>query len=221
VSHGLIQEAKSNCPLCKCPNSHLVLKGPLFSLAKCEICGLYYKYKEFWLSESLEKDRYLRHQNSAEDPNYIKYFEPIVDLIMNNHDSSEVGLDFGCGNSQTLANILGHKGLRCESYDLYFFNKPALLEESYNFVVASEVIEHLRSPAEFWQQLSDLMKNSGKTYIRTKCAPDRDLEKWWYLRDSTHICFYTPETFNWISERMNLTWVFASDRDITIWQKNT
>jgi len=155
----------------------------------------------FHLSPEEEKSRYDQHQNDPADPAYQKFlsrtFEPLLAKISKDSE----GLDFGCGSGPTISEMGKKQGVSISNYDLYYFNESELLERQYDFITLTEVIEHIANPQLLMQQLDSLLKTEGILAIMTKRVMDRQaFQNWHYKNDSTHICFYSLETFEWIAE---------------------
>lgn len=87
-------------------------------------------------------------------------------------------------------------------YDPFFFPDTEALDARYDFVVCTEVVEHLRRPAEVFRRLDGLLAPGARIGILTGILEDdAAFPGWWYHRDFTHIVFYRPETLSWISKR--------------------
>lgn len=112
------------------------------------------------------------------------------------------GIDIGCGPGPALAHQLSDDGFPCTYYDPLFFPQEERLKQQYDFVTATEVVEHLREPAVTWQQLHKLVAPSGLLAIMTswRVAPEK-FAQWHYPRDPTHIGFYQPSTFEWLAQQ--------------------
>jgi hypothetical protein len=85
-------------------------------------------------------------------------------------------------------------------YDPYYADIPELLDRQYDFITASEVVEHLREPSTEWAGLWSCLKAGGILGIMTKLVIDADaFSRWHYKNDPTHICFYSVATFEWLA----------------------
>ena len=95
----------------------------------------------------------------------------------------------------------------------------AALSRTYDFLVCTEVLEHLRRPAEDLVRLDGLLKPGGLLGVMTGVLEDdAAFPGWWYRKDFTHICFYRPETLDWIAERFGWTLTRPS-RDAALFRK--
>jgi SAM-dependent methyltransferase len=129
------------------------------------------------------------------------------------------GLDYGCGPGPAASVMLGERGFPTQNYDLYFFPDETLLSRKYDFLVCTEVLEHLRRPAEDLARLDALLKPDGLLGVMTGVLEDdASFSGWWYRKDFTHIAFYRPETLGWIAGRFGWTLTRPS-RDAALFRK--
>ncbi|WP_461536599.1 class I SAM-dependent methyltransferase [Spongorhabdus nitratireducens] len=157
---------------------------------------------EFHLSSEDEKAIYDQHNNQVDDPGYRRFLSRIYEPVCERITSEAEGLDFGCGPGPALAEMFSEAGYRMKVYDLYYANDPTTLERQYDFITATEVIEHLASPGEVIDLLLSLLKPGGTLGLMTKLVKNREaFANWHYIRDPTHICFFSKSTFDWLSSR--------------------
>ena len=110
------------------------------------------------------------------------------------------GLDFGCGPAPVLASLLTNAGYPCAAYDPLFAPDAALLDERYDFVACSEVVEHVHDPAGVFARFGRLLGRGGLLGVMTRFHDiDTPFATWWYRRDPTHVCFYAEATMRWIA----------------------
>ena len=176
----------------------------------------------FHLTQLEEKKRYLHHENSSEDSGYTKFLktltDPLIKLLVPKRDF--LGLDFGCGPSETLASLMEEKGYNFNSFDPYFKNKKELLGLKYDAITCSEAIEHFAKPGVEWNRLLDLLKPGGILAIMTQLNSfKKKFSEWWYIRDLTHISFFSEETFEWLAKRNNLSSSFHGNSVIIFRKK--
>lgn len=183
-----------NCPLCLNQASLEYSKDKFRTYQICSNCGLIYVPRDQLVTAQVEKERYDTHKNDETDPLYHRYLSQIVDSILKNVIPGQRGLDFGCGRTKLLADIFKDKHFTVESYDLYYFPDVKIWHEKFDFIILSEVIEHLREPREEMMKLRSLLSTSGKIFVKTKLHPNEkaDFDKWYYKRDYTHIQFFSP-----------------------------
>ena len=114
------------------------------------------------------------------------------------------GLDFGCGPCPVLTMIMGEMGFSMDYYDLFYFPKTEALERQYDFVTATEVVEHFCFPAKDFGRLCDLVKPGGYLAIMTSFLTpeaEKGFAQWYYRRDNTHVAFYKDSTFHQFAKR--------------------
>lgn len=181
-----------SCPLCLSHDEELFSQDKKRSYQLCLGCGLVFVPRSELVSLSAEKDRYESHENSETDDGYRKYLGTIASAIKAEISPFDQGLDFGSGKTKLLAELLAPNSV--ESFDVYFHPDESLLQKKYDFIIMSEVIEHLRDPRATMQSLRKL---SGKFFIKTKWYPDKEkFSEWFYKRDITHVQFFNETSFN-------------------------
>ena len=86
-------------------------------------------------------------------------------------------------------------------YDPTFAADTAPLAGTYDFVVATEVIEHLEKPADVFDKFDSLLRPGGLLALMTGFqGDDESFSDWHYIRDPTHIVFFREETLRLIAE---------------------
>ncbi len=142
------------------------------------------------------------HNNDVNDERYRQFNEPLYEAILENAPSASTGLDYGCGNGPIVTKQLRERGFDVALYDPYFHPDKKPLERTYDFVFASEVIEHFFNPHEEFTNLRTLLNPSGFLAVMTAIYSDSiDFESWYYRRDPTHTVFYSRKTLDWIAHR--------------------
>lgn len=146
--------------------------------------------------------RYLEHDNRRDDPEYLRFLRRLGDPLCAAVRPGARGLDFGCGPVPVLGEWLTAQGRPTASYDPLFHPGDHLLRERYDFVACSEVVEHAHDPAAMFRQLDALLAPGGTLGVMTRFhSVDVPFATWWYRRDPTHVCFYSPSTMQWIAQR--------------------
>ena len=91
-------------------------------------------------------------------------------------------------------------GHRMSIYDPVYAVDTSPLEVQYDFVTASEVVEHFRKPADDLNRLWSCVRPGGLLGIMTKMTRDREaFVRWHYRNDPTHVSFFSRETFEWLA----------------------
>lgn len=199
-----MNKTESNCPICASP-SPLFSADQLRSYFRCS-CGLIFVDRLELLSPSEESVRYLEHENNEDDPRYREYLEKVTQVIVPLLGHRKSGLDFGCGASFLMEKILEEAGLEVDSFDLYFHPDVPIWQRRYDFIILSEVIEHLREPLEELSRLRKILKPQGMIFIKTKYHPNEEnlFSNWYYKRDPTHIQFFNDSSMSELAHRLGL-----------------
>lgn len=159
------------------------------------------------------------HENDKRDPGYLAFLERCLEPASAFLRPGASGLDFGCGPYPMLAEIMGERGFPMDYFDPYFF--PRLTQDKqYEFVTATEVVEHFYEPGRAWRELVDRARVGGIIAVMTSIKYEElDFAGWHYRRDETHVCFYTPETFRWIAQFFKLE-ILESLKNVVIFKKS-
>lgn len=195
-----------NCPLCESSEAQDFAQDQFRPYFKCGKCSLVYIPREFVLKFDAEAERYQSHQNDERDLQYKKYLSHIVDGIKSTLKKSHVGLDFGCGKTKLLAQLIGEHGPQVDSYDLLFHPSIEIWSKKYDFIILSEVVEHLSDPRRDMLKLAGLLNPKGQIFIKTKIYPkDRGVfDQWFYKRDPTHVQFFDLESLTALGELLKM-----------------
>lgn len=201
-----------SCPLCAAPKSKLFLHDPERDYYHCQTCDLVFVPSDFFLDPDSEKKRYDQHQNSPEDAGYRDFLNRLMQPLIQKVPKGSRGLDFGAGPGPTLEGMLREAGYEMDIFDLYYAPEEDMLQRNYDFITATEVVEHLREPGVELDRLWDCLRPGGWLGIMTSLRPVRELfERWYYKNDPTHICFYSRKTFEWLAARWQARLEFAGD----------
>lgn len=212
-------EGDSACPLCGAPGPF----APLVDVRKrrhrlCGRCKLIFAEDSFLPSPEAERARYVRHRCGLEDSRYVSFLRQAIDPALPLLKPPLRGLDYGCGHDPTLCLLLEQAGLRCENYDPFFF--PAPPAGPFDFLFATEVVEHFFHPAADWARMAGLLKPGGLLVAMT--APWEEVESfrtWGYASDGTHVCFYHRQTLEWICAAFGFEELDRSNPRVSVLQK--
>jgi len=201
------------CPLCHQNSTRQYFISEKNSCFECTVCGTVFKPPSLFPNLKQEKERYLEHNNNVEDTRYQSFVTPIVVFILEQFETEKVGLDFGAGTGPVISKLLIEKGFKVALYDPFFYPDKSCLENSYDFVICCEVIEHFHDPAKEFQLLRKLLKPEGKLICMTDLLPKKEkFQKWYYKNDPTHVIFYSQKNINWIKENFDFTQVIIDNR---------
>jgi SAM-dependent methyltransferase len=181
----------------------------------CGVCDLIFVPERFHLSTSDEKARYRLHDNSLSNEGYVGMFKDKIALIKQYCPDVNSVLDYGCGPGPVLAQLLSMEGFNCDIYDPHFF--PEFPESRYDLVVSTEVFEHLRDIKPELERIKTCLNPGGFFAVMTGFHDAvESFEKWWYIADPTHICFFSMQTFGWIAEKFGFRIIYSNGKNFII-----
>jgi Methyltransferase domain len=194
------------CPLCQRKETELYDQDKQRSFMQCLGCNLVFVPRHELISETKEFDRYRAHENAEENEGYHFYLAGIRNQIIPHLSPHSRGLDFGSGKTKLLEHLLRERGHDVLSYDVYFYPESPYKKDKYDFIVLSEVIEHLRNPLETMSELKLLLDTRGKMFIKTRLLPVKreEFKDWFYKRDITHVQFFSERSFEVLSKSLNI-----------------
>lgn len=207
------------CILCNGNNSGSFWQDKKRPYHQCLDCQLVQVPECFWLDAESEKAEYDLHENSLYDPGYRQFLSRCATPLMERLPPQAKGLDFGCGPSPTLATLMMESGFQLSWYDLYYWPDESPLSEQYDFITATEVIEHLGNPKSVLELWMRCLKPGGVLAIMTKRVISLDAFKsWHYKNDPTHIAFYSDATFRYLAEQYHCSIEYPAS-DVVFLQK--
>ncbi|MDD5773338.1 MAG: class I SAM-dependent methyltransferase [bacterium] len=208
------------CVLCGGSDIVFLFKDKRREYLKCLSCDLVFVPPDQHLTPEEELKRYSLHQNNPEDEGYNKFlkrmFNPLNTLI----PSGSYGLDFGSGPNPVLSRMFIERGHKMEIYDPFYAKDRSVFNKKYDFITATEVVEHLFDPQKELDLLWSCLKPGGSLGIMTRLLSNEDVfTNWYYKEDSSHIAFFSKKSFIWLEKRWNSTPNFIGD-DIIIFRKH-
>lgn len=207
------------CPLClaRSPRDFGFDRQRIY--LRCRICRLIFVPPRYFPSAGAEKAEYDLHQNSPGDERYRSFLSRLFLPVQEHVRRGSNGLDFGSGPGPTLSLMFQEAGHRVQVYDKFYAPNPAVLQQTYDFITASEVVEHLHEPNRELEQLWTILRRGGVLGIMTKMALDWDaFSRWHYKNDQTHVCFYSTETFVWLGRKWKADVTFVG-KDVVLLKK--
>jgi predicted TPR repeat methyltransferase len=115
--------------------------------------------------------------------------------------------------------MLAERGHRVDLYDPFYHDDRAVFARAYDFITATEVVEHLRDPGQVFSHLFGMLRPGGWLGIMTKLVQSQAaFRRWHYIRDPTHICFFSRATFDFLAGRHAATRQFV-EKDVVLMQK--
>lgn len=207
------------CPLCQSSQTDIFYQDNRRQYLQCQQCVLVFVNPEQRVDAEAEKAVYDLHENNPQDRGYRRFLSRMADPLLQRIAPQSQGLDFGCGPGPALAMMLEEQGHKVALYDLYYYPNKQVLHQKYDFVTATEVIEHLFSPNLVWQQWLDMLKPGGWLGVMTKLVKDVDaFASWHYRHDPTHVVFFSRETFEFLARRDQLQLEFIGN-DVMLLKK--
>ena len=185
----------------------------------CDHCGLVFVDPQCFLSREDELAAYQCHQNSPLDEGYRAFLSRLYEPMRDRVACGARGLDFGCGPGPTLSVMFEEQGLDMSIYDPFFAPDEGVLLELYDFVTATEVVEHFCTPKESLETLWGCVRPGGYLGLMTKRVINHDrFVDWHYKNDDTHVCFYSDDTFRWLESQWKAR-LEVIDNDVVIFTK--
>ncbi|CAM4196086.1 class I SAM-dependent methyltransferase [Lacicoccus alkaliphilus] len=175
------------------------------------------------LSRSAEKETYDLHENSIEDPRYVDYFYKFLNAAVFPYvPAGKDGLDFGSGPSPVLAQLLERARYRMDIYDEFYASEKIYEHKKYDLITVTEVVEHLADPVPYFKLFAAHLRADGILAVMTQFHKNDPVHfhKWHYMRDPTHISFYTPKTLEHIAWTAGLKIIYTDHLRYTTFKLN-
>lgn len=190
--------AEVRCPLCGNHRLGAYHEDRLRPYLQCARCELVFVEPGYRPSLDRERAEYDLHRNAVDDPGYRRFLSRLAGPLLAHVQPGAMGLDFGCGPGPALAAMLEEAGHSVALYDPYYYPDSSVLVPAYDFICATEVVEHLHHPGEVLAQLWQLLVPGGVLGIMTKLVRDRAaFAGWHYKNDITHVSFFSRATWAW------------------------
>ena len=174
---------------------------------RCTHCFLIQLRRSQCPSIEEETAEYMLHTNDPYDPGYRRFLGGVTDAMMQwlkvDQRSSPNILDFGCGSGPAISVVLGEKGWNVHNYDPLYSPDRKQIEQKYDLISCTEVVEHFYEPKESWDLLFSLLKNDGCLVVMTSSSDNhctRDaFGRWRYVREKSHVAFFHSKTMQWLA----------------------
>ena len=210
---------KPGCPLCSTGGADDYCQDNRRRFYQCLNCALVFVSPDQFLSPQAEKAEYDLHCNSPGDDGYRRFLSRTFGPVQARLAPAGSGLDFGCGPGPTLSVMFTEAGHRMAIYDPFYADDPTVFDRTYDFVTATEVVEHLHHPMRELDRLWRCLRPGGLLAIMTKRVIDRRaFATWHYKNDMTHVCFYSEATFDWLAGQWAARLDYV-DKDVVIFTK--
>ncbi|MCB1704778.1 MAG: class I SAM-dependent methyltransferase [Halioglobus sp.] len=193
---------ETHCPLCAGGEISWYSSDRRRRYLQCGDCELVFVPPAYHLDRAAEKAEYALHENHIHDPGYRRFLSRLMEPLVTRLAAGARGLDFGCGPGPALAHMLREEGFEVVCYDSLFVPDAAALAQCYDFICATEVVEHLHHPGRELERLWSLLQPGGWLGIMTKLVRDAEaFSRWHYKNDPTHVCFFSARTWHWWARR--------------------
>ena len=213
----------NTCLVCKRVTTLWVIGKKRTTYHYCSYCEFISKDVSHQISTEEEIKIYNYHNNSIEDASYVAYFNHFIETSISPYISDgKFGIDFGSGPSPVLAQLLMRDyGYAMDIYDLYYAPEKLYLGKKYDLVTCTEVIEHIPNPIAVFETFKDLLQTEGVLAVMTQFHTNNldDFKVWHYIRDKSHISFFTPRTMKVIAEKIGLKIVHTNKRKYTTFKQ--
>jgi len=209
------------CPVCQYQSASFTDPASQIRYHACTECGYIHKDPEYYHDFGSQKRRYDLHQNHPDDPGYRAYFQRFLDMVLPYSARRGRALDFGSGDSDLLASMLGEAGFEVMRHDPIYHPDSAYASEHFDLIVSTEVFEHLDDPLRTLWHLSEHLTPGGHLALQTQFLPATRGEflTWYYRLDPTHIGFFTPETLEVMARACGMLYVADDGVNKVVFQK--
>lgn len=210
---------ETHCPLCSGNDTHAYHEDKHRQYLRCSRCCLVFVPTHWHLCHAAEKAQYDLHENSFGDAAYRAFLGRLAAPLFERVAPPASGLDFGCGPVAVLAAMLREAGYTVDTFDAYYARNADVFARRYDFICASEVVEHLSQPARELARLWGMLRHKGYLAVMTKLVLNREaFAQWHYIRDPTHVCFFSRQTWSWWARQQGAACEFISD-DVILLQR--
>lgn len=188
---------------------------------KCSFCEAIFKDMSEHPNKDDEEKRYLEHNNELSNLGYVQFLQKFIDQGITPYLSHGHLLDFGSGPKPVLKWLLEKQGYHVDCYDPFFSKEMPKDHMVYDMITATEVIEHVHHPKEVLTWMNQHTKPGGYISLMTLFYPkdQNAFFNWFYMRDYTHVVFYTIKTFEVIAHIMQWHLIKNDGYRIAVFQK--
>lgn len=210
---------ETHCPLCRSNDVDSFFENKKRVYLQCVHCQLVFVPSRYWLNAEEEKATYDLHENNPLDEGYRHFLSRLSTPLLERLAPNQRGLDFGCGPGPALSILFEEQGQQMDLYDPFYYNDPSVFQKTYDFITATEVVEHMHDPNSEFTTLFNMLRKGGTLGLMTKLVIDKNaFKKWHYIHDMTHVCFYSRPTFEYLAQHFNADLTFIA-RDVILLQK--
>jgi SAM-dependent methyltransferase len=191
------------CPVCCAGECERFVEVGPREYIRCPACEAVFLHPEQRPDRERERACYDLHNNSREDERYAAFLRRLADPLIERLSPGAEGLDYGCGPTPLLSELLEEAGFPTSGYDPFFFPEEAVFERTYDFITCSEAAEHFHRPHHEFARLDRLLRPGGLLAVMTSFLDGvEDFVNWRYRREEAHVVFYKKRTFRVIASRL-------------------
>ena len=111
--------------------------------------------------------------------------------------------------------MLEEKGHHVELYDKFYASNDSIFNKRFDFITATEVIEHLRDPMVEFKRLASTLRMGGYIALMTHLLTEEtDFRSWYYKNDPSHIGFFNKQSLAYLAKELKLELDIYSERVI-------
>ena len=203
------------CSLCQSDKTSHFHKEEFRQFLICLNCEYVFVPKIYQLSEDEEKSRYDTHNNDSKDVRYRQFLSQLSEPLLKKISDNSFGLDFGSGPGPTLSLMLEDYGHKVALFDKFYAKDTSVFNRKYDFITATEVIEHLSNPMTEINRLIKCLNDGGYLAVMTQILTSKiNFSNWYYKNDPSHIGFFSKKTLSYLASNFDLEVEFISERVI-------
>ena len=200
------------CPLCLNPETQNFHRDAYREYLLCSVCDLVFAHPDSRLSREEEFKRYEFHENDIHDIGYRTFLQKLATPMLERLTPDSNGLDFGSGPGPLLKIMFEEQGHSMSVFDTFYAPDLTVFDRAYDFISTSEVVEHLHDPMHELDRLWSCLKPGGYLGVMTSLRHgDIDFKTWHYIKDETHVIFFSPQTMTWIAGRWDASLKIIGD----------
>lgn len=207
-------QSAPGCPLCGSPATEREDRKTARRYQWCLRCDLVSVHPEDRVTRTSEIARYLEHDNGYHQSGYVRMLSRFLDRAVDPWCTPGAALlDYGCGYAPVLSGIASGRGYSVRSWDPYFLPDTSALQRRYNVIAACEVMEHIGEPVSALESIHALLEPGGLLSVRSSLHPGswEEFFRFWYIRDRTHVSYYSEHTVRFIAEHFGFSAVMIED----------
>ena len=129
-----------NCTVCKSKNIRIFLEIEELIYWKCNFCEAKFLDNKNYISYNEEKKHYLKHNNILTDQGYRNFLLCLIKPLKDKISLYDFGLDYGCGYSPALADILKKMDLILIFMIHFFFLMKIFFLKSTNLLLVQKLL---------------------------------------------------------------------------------